>query len=105
MPIYAKLNSENFVENVIIAESHVINSFPIDQRDLYKLGEFPITSKKPRANIGNLYLPEFDAFVDGPKPFPSWILSEEYKWQPPVPFPVVEGNYEWDEEIKDWRKI
>ena len=100
MKIYAKLNSENIVENVVVADEETINSFP--DKEMYKLGEYPPVAKKPRADMGDLYLPDLDVFVD-PKPFPSWILDENYEWMPPEPFPVIAGEYEWDEMNKTWR--
>jgi hypothetical protein len=102
MSIYAKINSENIVENVIVAEQDFIDSLP--DSSFYKLGQFPVISKKPRANIGNIYISELDIFVE-PKPYASWILDENYDWQPPVPFPILSGDYEWDETIQNWRKL
>lgn len=102
MPIYAKINSENIVENVIVAEQDFIDSLP--DSSFYKLGEFPIIDKKPRANMGNVYMPELNAFVE-PKPYSSWVLDQNYDWQPPVPFPILPGDYEWDETIQNWRKL
>lgn len=102
MPIYAKINSENVVENVIVADQDFIDSLP--DCNSYKLGEFPIISKKPRANIEDVFLPELNVFVKT-KPYPSWILDENYEWQPPVAFPILSGDYEWDETIQNWRKL
>lgn len=100
MAIYAKLNSNNIVENVIVADQEFINSLP--DANSYKLGEYPVMAKKPRANMGNFYHQELDVFVE-PQPFPSWALDSNYEWKPPVPFPILPGDYEWDEEIKNWR--
>ena len=85
MPVYAKINSENVVENVIVAEQDFIDSLP--DSNFYKLGEFPIIAKKPRANIEDVYLPELNVFVK-PKPYESWILDENYDWQPPIAKPL-----------------
>jgi len=34
------------------------------------------------------------------KPYPSWILSDNLTWEPPVPKP--KGNYAWDENKQQW---
>ena len=41
-----------------------------------------------------------NAFI-GPSPYPSWVLDENYNWQPPVPLPE-DGVYEWDEVSVSW---
>ena len=51
------------------------------------------------------YDPMADAFY-GPQPFPSWVLDENYLWQPPTPPPVIEFPdnevYNWDESTTSW---
>lgn len=37
-----------------------------------------------------------------PKPFPSYILDENKEWKAPVPYPVDENTYEWDESSLSW---
>ena len=41
-----------------------------------------------------------------PKPYLSWILDENFDWQPPTPMPIVEGKrYEWFESNKEWIEL
>ena len=43
-----------------------------------------------------------------PRPYPSWELDDEYKWQPPVPMPDDAGPdklYDWNEEAGEWVEI
>lgn len=41
-----------------------------------------------------------------PKPYLSWVLDENFEWQPPTPMPVVEGKrYEWFESNKEWIEL
>jgi hypothetical protein len=43
-----------------------------------------------------------------PQPFSSWTLNAEtYLWESPVPIPVDDKKYQWDETTKSWieRKI
>ena len=49
------------------------------------------------AGIGSVYLPEEDIFVPK-KPKDSWVLSDNYIWEPPIPYPDSEDSYYWDEE-------
>ena len=51
-----------------------------------------------------------DIFISA-KPYPSWILNEEYKWIAPIPRPIQLQEYNnkvinhfnyWDEEQKKW---
>lgn len=61
------------------------------------LGSF----RKQKASIGWRYDLEADVFV-APSPLPSWILDDNYDWQPPVPRPTDDGSYRWDEESMSW---
>jgi len=37
-----------------------------------------------------------------PQPYPSWTLNEStWLWEPPIPKPI-NGQYNWDEETKNW---
>ena len=41
-----------------------------------------------------------------PQPFPSWSLdTETYLWQAPVPMPIDDKIYGWDEAITDWVEL
>jgi hypothetical protein len=38
-----------------------------------------------------------------PKPFPSWTLDSNFRWQPPTEQPAIEGkNHVWDEATTSW---
>lgn len=59
------------------------------------------------AGEGFLWDPEFGdggAFI-APKPFESWTLDENAKWQPPVAYPEGEGFYTWNEETTSWDEV
>lgn len=45
-----------------------------------------------------------DAFY-APKPFASWSLDDNFKWQPPVAYPSDDKVYSWDEENQAWIEI
>ncbi len=53
------------------------------------------------AGIGYTYQQDIDAFVS-PKPYASWILNANVQWQPPIPMPIDEKAYLWDEQTTSW---
>ena len=55
--------------------------------------------RKQFAGIGFTYDEVEDVFVR-PKPYESWLLSENFDWVPPVPKP--DGYWMWDETSKEW---
>lgn len=61
--------------------------------------------RKNYAGIGFSYDPSRDAFIP-PKPYSSWILSEEScLWEPPLPYPDDGKRYDWNEETTSWKEI
>jgi len=59
------------------------------------------------ASKGYTWDNESNAFY-APQPFSSWVLDENFIWQPPVPFPEdasEEKSYEWDENNITWKVI
>jgi hypothetical protein len=56
------------------------------------------------AGIGYTYQADIDAFV-APKPYASWTLDSNAKWQPPVAKPTDEKIYSWNEESQAWVEV
>ncbi len=56
------------------------------------------------AGIGYTYDETADVFY-APQPFPSWVLDEDWNWQPPVPYPDDGGMYIWDEDLLAWVEV
>ena len=58
--------------------------------------------------IGFHWDPDNNAFY-APKPFPSWSLNEQFKWEAPIPYPELEEEstkrYVWNEENQSWDLI
>jgi hypothetical protein len=52
------------------------------------------------AGIGFSYNESEDIFVT-PQPFPSWIRAGSF-WNPPIPCPVDNNTYSWNEENQEW---
>lgn len=113
MSHFAKVNSENIVEKVIVIEQDVLNTGhwgdPNDwvqtsyntQGGVHTLGGTPL--RKNFAGIGYTYDSVRDAFIP-PKPFNSWILNEDTcLWNAPTTMPVEEGKlFFWDEDTISW---
>lgn len=57
--------------------------------------------RKKYAAAGDRYDEAADVFVRR-QPFPSWILNDEYEWQPPTPKPTDDATYTWDEDTLSW---
>lgn len=57
------------------------------------------------AGIGYSYNEELDAFIP-PKPYKSWILNKTtFTWDPPIPCPIDDKIYTWDEDNKIWKLL
>jgi hypothetical protein len=97
MAYFAKINKNNIVTQVIVADQEFI--------DLQE-GTWLETSKngyrKNYAGIGYTYDSIKDAFIP-PKPYPSWILNENTcRWESPIPYPNDGEWYKWDEINQQW---
>lgn len=56
------------------------------------------------AGIGYTYDAENDVFI-APKPYDNWVLdTSSWLWQPPIPMPVDEYFYKWNQETTSWDK-
>jgi hypothetical protein len=108
MAHYAFLNENNLVTEVIVGidETELIEG--LDTETWY--GNFRVQTckrtsynhniRKQYAGIGYTYDAINDVFI-APKPYPSWLLDDNFDWQPPTPRP--EGmNWNWDEDLGEW---
>ena len=57
--------------------------------------------RKNYAGIGYIYKEDIDAFVIS-QPYKSWSLDSNANWQPPVPMPIDENMYSWNEDNQVW---
>jgi hypothetical protein len=112
MAHFAKLNSENFVTQVLVVHN---NDAPDEAsgiaflNNLFGDATWVQTSyngniRKNYAGIGYKYDSQRDAFIP-PQPYPSWTLVEETcLWNAPVPMPTDGGIYVWNESSSNWIK-
>ena len=92
MSIYAKINTENIVENIIVCDEDNINTQQgkhVKVTDLTKI-----------AGPGYFYNSENNKFI-APKPFDSWTLNENFDWVSPVG-DSPSGMHVWNEESQEW---
>lgn len=113
MSHFAKINSENIVEEVIVIEQEIldtghwgdpknwIQTSYNTKGGVHLLGGTPL--RKNYAGIGYTYDKIRDAFIP-PKQFESWVLNEETcLWEAPTPKPIQEGkDFVWDEQTTSW---
>ena len=111
MSHFAKINENNIVTQVIIAEQDFINIIEGEwiQTSYNTYGGKHLLGGTPLrynyAGIGYIYNREHDAFY-APQPYNSWILNKEtFIWEPPIPYPTDDKMYNWDESIINWKEI
>ena len=115
MAHFAQLDENNIVINVIVVNNEDIlddngqESEAIGKEFCINLlgGEWVQTSyngniRKQYASIGGTYDAVNDVFISE-KPYPSWVLDENFDWQAPIPMPGE--DYGWDEETQQWIEI
>jgi hypothetical protein len=60
--------------------------------------------RKNFAGPGFEYREDMDAFIP-PKPFPSWVLDTNARWEAPVARPADDKPYIWNEETQSWELV
>lgn len=114
MSHYAKVNNNNIVEQVIVAEPEFFDTF-VDSspgqwiQTSYNThgGQHPEGKplRKNYAGIGFTYDAQRDAFIP-PKLFASWLLDEETcLWSAPTQYPDDGKMYQWNEATTSWIEV
>lgn len=120
MAHYARINADNIVEQVIVADQEFINSLEDAtswiQTSYNTLGgkhynpetnleDNGVPLRKNYAGLGFTYDATRDAFIP-PQPFLSWELNETTcLWEPPQPYPEDGQYYTWEEDALNWELI
>jgi len=123
MAHYALIDSNNIVVNLITGVDEDVTQTDLDGTQVggsseaweqfysnlpwfqgltCKRTSFNNKIRKQFGQIGYIYHPDADVFLQ-PQPFPSWMLDENYDWQPPTPMPT-EGLWVWNESLKLWEE-
>ena len=113
MAHFAKLNSKNVVDQVVVVHN---NDAPDEisgiafLSNLFGDANWVQTSyngniRKNYAGVGYTYDSQRDAFIS-PQPFPSWVMSEETcQLSAPVLMPTDGKRYSWDEPTLAWVEV
>ena len=105
MSHFAKIDKDNIVTEVIVAEQDFINSGKVGDSFLWVQTSYNHNFRKQFASIGGTYDKVNDVFIS-PKPYPSWTLDEgTCQWDPPVAFPDDGKAYDWNEGTQAWDEI
>ena len=104
MSHFAKLDENNVVTDVIVAEQDFINSGKVGDAFLWVQTSYNNNFRKQYAGIGFSFDKTNDVFIN-PKPYESWTLDASFDWQPPTPRPEDENAYFWDEENQQWNLL
>ena len=108
MAHYAFLDNNNIVTEVIVGIDETETIEGLDTEIWYanfrgqtcKRTSYNNKIRKQYAGIGYKYDANADVFIS-PRPFPSWVLDNNFDWQAPVIRPS-NGMWAWDEEIGNW---
>ena len=105
MSHFAKIDSNNIVTQVIVAEQDFINSGQVGDSFLWVQTSYNNNFRKNYAGIGYIYDKTRDAFRE-PQPYASWTLNESTCiWEPPVAMPDDDKPYHWNEATTNWVEI
>ena len=101
MSHFAKIDSNNIVTQIIVAEQDFINSGAVGDSFLWVQTSYNNNFRKQFAGAGHIYDSTKDIFIV-PQPFASWDLDSSNDWQPPIALPSdasLDKQYEWDEDV------
>jgi hypothetical protein len=104
MSHFAKINGNNVVTDVIVAEQDFINSGIVGDAFLWVQTSYNNKFRGNFAGVGYTYNKERDIFIP-PQPYPSWTLNEDTcQWDAPTPIPEDNKEYQWDEATTSWKE-
>jgi len=102
---FAKIDNNNIVTDVIVAEQDFINSGVVGDSFLWIQTSYNKNFRKNFAGIGYTYDKTRDAFIP-PKPYTSWTLDEDTcLWEAPTAHPDDGKMYNWNETDKQWDEV
>lgn len=110
MSHFAKIDKNNIVTEVIVAEQDFINTGKVGDSFLWIQTSYNGNFRGKFAKIGSKYDKANDIFI-APQPYPSWTLNDDNEWRAPTEKPnitkadLLKGEvYNWNEETKTWDK-
>ena len=105
MSHFAKIDNNNIVTEVIVAEQDFINSGVVGDSFLWIQTSYNNSFRKNFASVGYTYDKTRDAFIPT-QPYPSWTLNEDAcLWECPVEYPDDGNMYNWNETDQQWDEV
>ena len=104
MSHFAKIDTDNVVTEVLVAEQDFINSGKVGDSFLWIQTSYNNNFRKQYAGVGYTYDKINDVFIM-PQPYPSWVLDASFDWQPPTAMPDDDKRYDWNEDTKAWDEL
>ena len=94
--------NNNIINTIVVEDESFVKDYILDFPSGFKILQY---NSDDDAGPGGTYMniSNKDIFI-APKPYPSWILNEEYKWAAPIDPPQTQENHfiYWDELQKNW---
>jgi len=110
MSHFAKIDKNNIVTEVIVAEQDFINTGKVGDSFLWIQTSYNSNFRGKFAEIGSKYDKANDIFISI-QPYPSWTLNGDNNWRAPTEKPsitkddILNGKeYSWNEDTKTWDK-
>ena len=105
MSHFAKIDNNNIVTEILVAEQDFINSGVVGDSFLWIQTSYNNNFRNMFAGVGYIYDPVKNVFYK-PKQHASWTLNETtYLWEPPTAMPDDDKMYEWNETNQTWDEI
>ena len=104
MAHFAKIDSNNIVTEVIVAEQDFINSGAVGDSFLWIQTSYNNNFRKQYAGTGYTYDSSKNKFIS-PKPYASWSLDSSDDWEAPVDKPDDGKMYIWNETDTQWDEV
>ena len=105
MSHFAKIDSNNIVTEVIVAEAEFFDTFVDSSPGIWIETSYNGTIRKNYAGIGMTYDSTRDAFIP-PKLYASWTLNESTcQWEAPIVYPDDDKKYTWNEATTNWVEV
>ena len=111
MSHFAKIDKNNIVTEVIVAEQDFINTGKVGDSFLWIQTSYNGNFRGKFAEIGSKYDKANDIFISK-QPYPSWTLNDDNEWRAPTEKPnitkadLLKGKvYTLNEETKTWDKL
>ena len=104
MSHFAKIDKDNIVTQVIVAEQDFINSGHVGDSFLWIQTSYNNNFRKQFASDGYTYNKTDDVFI-APQPYSSWTLDASHDWQPTAPHPNDGKLYDWNEGTTSWDEV